>query len=128
MKNKIIRYSIIAVIAVLFVGLSIYAYKTQRTKSDGMVIIELIDREDNVVSNKKHPFAKGDSLFDILDGNYTIVCPNSTYGHYLEKIDSLKSDNDYYLSLLVNDEYSNVGMDGIELIDGMKITIKEQKI
>lgn len=117
-----IIYSIIA-LGLIITGFVMLA-KREEAKDNGTITIELIDLENNVLSTKNHNYKAGDTLFKILDDNYDIEYENSVFGVYIIKIDSLHAPNknELFIKILVNDEFSTVGVSQIKLENKLKVT------
>lgn len=117
-----IIYSIIA-LGLIITGFVMLA-KREEAKDNGTITIELIDLENNVLSTKSHNYKAGDTLFKILDDNYDIEYENSVFGVYIIKIDSLHAPNknELFIKILVNDEFSTVGVSQIKLENKLKVT------
>jgi hypothetical protein len=98
--------------------------KREEAKDNGTITIELIDLENNVLSTEYHNYKAGDTLFKILDDNYDIEYENSVFGGYIIKIDSLHAPNknELFIKILVNDEFSTVGVSQIKLENKLKVT------
>lgn len=117
-----IIYSII-VLGLIITGFVMLA-KREEAKDNGTITIELIDLENNVLSTEYHNYKAGDTLFKILDDNYDIEYENSVFGVYIIKIDSLHAPNknELFIKILVNDEFSTVGVSQIKLENKFKVT------
>lgn len=117
-----IIYSII-VLGLIITGFVMLA-KREEAKDNGTITIELIDLENNVLSTEYHNYKAGDTLFKILDDNYDIEYENSVFGGYIIKIDSLHAPNknELFIKILVNDEFSTVGISQIKLENKLKVT------
>lgn len=117
-----IIYSIIA-LGLIITGFVMLA-KREEAKDNGTITIELIDLENNVLSTKNHNYKVGDTLFKILEDNYDIEYENSVFGGYIIKIDSLHATNknELFIKILVNDEFSTVGISQIKLENKLKVT------
>ncbi len=146
MLKKIGRISF-AILLVLLMVLTIVFNFSSSTKSDGdghlNIIVKNID--GNITSSERYEYNKDDSLFDILNENYTLTYENTKYGHFLLGIDDIKTDSFtswLWLELAyIKDgvEYSdnidfsnytcqdsNYGIDGIEIKDNMILGICER--
>ena len=117
-----IIYSII-VLGLIITGFVMLA-KREEAKDNGTITIELIDLENNVLSTEYHNYKAGDTLFKILDDNYDIEYENSVFGVYIIKLDSLHAPNknELFIKILVNDEFSTVGVSQIKLENKLKVT------
>ena len=88
--------------------------------------------EVNVV-NEKEDYDKTYSfeteektLGDLLDKEKLVEYQNSDYGRYITGVDGMKADDSKQLwwSVEVNGESSQTGVDGIEIKDGDKYTLR----
>ena len=118
---------VVIFLLVLLIGGFFLIKNVSVADSDGVITIEVIDKEENVLKVKEIEFRKGDTLVKLLEKNFDNVVFNSTsYGNLLLCIESIETDfTTSYISIYVNDESSMVGIDGIELIDGIKISLIE---
>ena len=103
-------------------------------KADGKsgdVKFQLVDKEGNTVIDTKFYHEDGKAIFDEMVANFKVDYSTSTYGPMIEGI-YLLNDNSVgvkavwaetgtYLALYVDDQYSNVGIDGVEYHDGIAI-------
>ena len=109
-----------------------YAFtKSQNNDLEGQVSIILVDEFGNTISNLTHDFTNDDTVFSILNDNYTVGCADSHYNistdckapligsRIILKIDSLETNwSQNYIGIYVNDEYSTIGIDSLSLKDG----------
>ena len=125
LRKKLILKIIYSIIALgLIITVFVMLAKREEAKDNGTITIELIDLENNVLSTKNHNYKVGDTLFKILDDNYDIEYENSVFGVYIIKIDSLHAPNknELFIKILVNDEFSTVGVSQIKLENKLKVT------
>lgn len=125
LRKKLILKIIYSIIALgLIITVFVMLAKREEAKDNGTITIELIDLENNVLSTKSHNYKAGDTLFKILDDNYDIEYENSVFGVYIIKIDSLHAPNknELFIKILVNDEFSTVGVSQIKLENKLKVT------
>ncbi len=110
------------------------AVTTQDTESTtisylGMVTIQIITAGDDpetteveteYVSNELVVgYLEDDTLFGLLEENFTISYETSTYGSYLTAIDTLiPSESNQYIAFYINDAYAMTGVDATDLVDG----------
>ena len=101
--------------------------KVNKAKSDGVIIVEVIDKNDNLIKSKNIEFKEGDILLDLVKNNFSGVQTQSfSYGEIILSIEGITTDfNTSYFSILVNGEASMVGISQIELKDGIKISLVE---
>jgi len=129
MKKLIIKI----IVSVILIGISIGTFfivrNLNKNDSDGLINIKVYDINDVLVSDKDIEFKKDDKFIDILENNYTIRTSVSTYGYILYDIDDIKTDfKKTYIAIFIDDKYSNVGISGIVLYDGMRVSLKEMTI
>lgn len=98
------------------------------SKQNGKVYITLIDIDQNVLLTETIEFKEGDSLPSLLDEKFD----NFDFSDgYVKAIGSLSEYSNevglYYISLYVNDQYSELGISMIELENEMKITFKMEE-
>ena len=129
MKKLIIKI----IVSVILIGISIGTFfivrNLNKNDSDGLINIKVYDINDVLVSDKDIKFKKDDKFIDILENNYTIRTSVSTYGYILYDIDDIKTDfKKTYIAIFIDDKYSNVGISGIVLYDGMRVSLKEMTI
>ncbi|MBI9010029.1 MAG: hypothetical protein JEZ05_08355 [Tenericutes bacterium] len=76
--------------------------------------------ETEYVSNSMDvSFYELDTLFDLLDTNFTITYEESDFGRYLTAIDTLiVLEGNEYISFYINDGYAATGVDATDLVDG----------
>ena len=111
--------------------------ETTTAENSGEVVVEkvikfqLVDKEGNTVIDTKFYHEDGKAIFDEMVANFKVDYSTSTYGPMIEGI-YLLNDNSVgvkavwaetgtYLALYVDDQYSNVGIDGVEYHDGIAI-------
>lgn len=63
-------------------------------------------------------YFEGDTLFDLLDSNFTMTYEESTYGRYLTSIDTLIPGDGEYVSFYIDGDYSMTGIDDTDLTSG----------
>ena len=80
MKNKL-SFKILISLVVLLVGLvGIYLLSpNNNAKSDGIIHLKVLDINEEVVFNNELSFNTGDSFYDILSNNFTIICADGSY-------------------------------------------------
>ena len=100
-------------------------------ESVGQATIVLIDESGTEIVHDEIEFSEGQTLFELLDDNYTVGCANNSYhlsdvcekttfgGHVILQLDSIETDwYGSYISIYINDIYSTKGIDLITLTDG----------
>lgn len=126
---KKILFSVVAILLIIssFFALSYFNF----SDVEGTVSIVLIDEIGDTISSKEFEFTSEDTLFDILDQNYEVICANSSFQRSEEcekgvlssrvilEINELETDwRNSYISIYENGEYSVIGIDNIALNDG----------
>jgi len=130
MKKLIIKI----IISLILIGISIGTFIivnniNNKRENEANINISLYDINDELISSKDIIAKKDDKLLDILNNNYRIRTSESTYGAIIYDIDEIKTDfKNTYIAIYVDDKYSNVGISGIKIYDGMKISFKEMKV
>ncbi|MBO4213054.1 MAG: hypothetical protein J5894_02960 [Clostridia bacterium] len=123
---------ILALILCALLIVSVFAACGQKGDGkSGDVKFQLVDKEGNTVIDTKFYHEDGKAIFDEMVANFKVDYSTSTYGPMIEGI-YLLNDNSVgvkavwaetgtYLALYVDDQYSNVGIDGVEYHDGIAI-------
>ena len=119
-------------VTIIIVAIGVFAYRAFTNQSSdalGSIQIIIVDQSGDYISNDTYYFEENDTLFGILDENYTLGCANNNYsitddcsermfGRVLLKIDSIETDwFHYFIAIYINDEYSTLGIDDIPLHD-----------
>ena len=97
--------------------------------SIGTVTVEIVTSGDDpdtteveteYVSNSKVvKIYNEDTLFNLLDINFTVTYETSTYGRYLTGIDTLVlMETNEFISFYIDGEYAMTGVDDTDLVDG----------
>ena len=120
------------IVSLILIGIAIgtfFIINNISSSGSGTLNIKVYDINENMVSDKDIEFKKEDKLIDILENNYQIRTSNSTYGIVLYDIDDIKTDfTTTYIAIYIDDKYSNYGVSGIKLYDGMRISFKEMVV
>lgn len=130
MKKLIIKI----IVSVILIGIAIGTFfivnnLAKKSDSDGTINIKIYDINNDLVSDKDIEFKKDDKFIDILENNYKIRTSIGTYGYILLDIEEIKTDfRTTYIAIYIDDKYSNVGISGIILYDGMKVSFKEMRV
>lgn len=135
MKKIVLTFVVLLSFAGLFLLL-----QNRGAKTDGEIIIIIHDGV-SVVKEEEHSFYQGDTLFDLMNEHYDLVCANSNYKPSNEcrdlllgspvilGIDGLLTDwTSSYFAIYVNDTYSNLGIDMIVLEDGDVVRFEIQEV
>lgn len=132
MKNKnLILKIILSIIALgLIVTSFIIISEKEKAKDNGVIIVELIDIDNKVISNKEINFKKGDNLLNLLEENYNLKYDSYIYGAYITKIGELDvtNNNEYFIRIDIDGVVSDRGVSQIKLVNNMKITFSLIKI
>lgn len=125
MKNKFI-YIITSFFALAMLFICFYFLNNGiETKTDGEITVRFIDENSEVIFSDELGFIQGDTLIELLEENFDNI---DFSDGYLKSIGELKeystSTSLWYISILVNGEYSEVGINLIELEDGMVISFE----
>ena len=128
MRKLIIKIIVSLILIGIAIGTFFIINNISRSGS-GTLNIKVYDINENMVSDKDIEFKKEDKLIDILENNYQIRTSNSIYGIVLYDIDDIKTDfTTTYIAIYIDDKYSNYGVSGIKLYDGMRISFKEMVV
>lgn len=120
------------IVSLILIGIAIgtfFIINNISNSGSGTLNIKVYDINENMVSDKDIEFKKEDKLIDILENNYQIRTSNSIYGIVLYDIDDIKTDfTTTYIAIYIDNKYSNYGVSGIKLYDGMRISFKEMVV
>ncbi len=114
-----VSVSVLAVIGLVFMN-------PLGAKAAGTVTIELCDYE-LVCTEMTYDFNTGDTVSDILKEYYVVEIITSEYGSYVNDIEGYVTtggESNAFMAFYVNDESSLVGIDDVELYDGIKLSFK----
>jgi len=127
MKKLVISIIVIAVFSASFFIFS----NTNNNDIEGEISILIIDEFGDTISELTHDFTEDDTVFSILNSNYTVGCADSHYNistdceapllgsRIILKIDSLETNwSMNYIGIYENDIYSSIGIDSLSLNDG----------
>ena len=115
-------------IAVMVIGIY-FVSKPFTSEYDGVITVEVVNLENDIIKSKEIEFNKGDKLRDLVSSNFeNFVVEESEYGAYILRIEDIVNDDDLfiYIAIYVNDEYANSGLDTLEFSDGDKISFKAE--
>jgi len=103
----------------------------QEAESDGTITFILIDASQEEVINEEVDFHIGDTIFDIINREYEVVCAdedykpdptcsyNSPYGKAILEINDVTTDwYSSFLALYINNQYANYGVSKLPYNDG----------
>ncbi len=129
MKNIIIKIIVSLILIGVAIGTFFIVNNLSKSSYDGTINIKVYDIDEKLVSDKDINFKNDDKFIDILENNYTIRTSTSTYGYILLDLDEIKTDfKTTYIAIYVDDKYSNVGISGMKLYDGMRVSFKEMRV
>jgi len=121
---------LITVFALALAGFAFWFSSLNRNDVYGEIDIVLVNSIGETVLNETIEFEEDDSLFSVLNDNFTIACGDINYnistecsstfnGRVILKINDVESNWwENYLAIYIDDTYSNNGVDNIPLEDG----------
>lgn len=125
MKKVVLTVSILLSLVGLF-----FIFQNNGSSNAGEIVV-LVKNGDTIMSEETIFFEEGDTLFDVMEDNYELVCADMSYNPTNEckdllfgspvilGIDGLETNwSDNYFAISVNEEYSTLGVDLIVLEDG----------
>ena len=118
-KFKKIVLTIISLL-VLVLG-SLYLTNNFTSKTQGDVLIELIDIEGNISDSRQIEYQEGDTLVSLVESNYDNVLIENGMLMTIEDFETA-SDWSTFISIYVNDEMSMVGINDIKFDDNTKVS------
>ena len=118
-KFKKIVLTIISLL-VLVLG-SLYLSNNFPSKTQGDVLIELIDIEGNISDSRQIEYQEGDTLVSLVESNYDNVLIENGMLMTIEDFETA-SDWSTFISIYVNDEMSMVGINDIMFDNNTKIS------
>ena len=123
-KELIIKIAVtlVSLIIVLLVG--VFLLKGSVSKTKGIVTIEVVDINNQIVISDNINFKEGDTLVQLLKDNYELRIDDSYGFTFIYDINEVKTGHDDFLAIYVNNEKSMVGVDQIELVDGSVISFR----
>ena len=117
--------SLIACIGIVFT--IIFINNPDFAKTKGTVTIELIDLDDKKVLSKDINFKEKDTLVSIVSDEFDNVLIENCMVITIEEFTTDTLNWSVYISILVNGEYSMVGINDIELVDELIVTFKMEE-
>ena len=117
--------SLIACIGIVFT--IIFINNPDFAKTKGTVTIELVDLDDNLVLSKDINFKEKDTLVSIVSDEFDNVLIENGMVITIEELTTDTINWSVYISILVNGEYSMVGINDIELVDELIVTFKMEE-
>lgn len=125
MKKELILKLVVTFIGIVVVALvGIFLLRENASETKGNITIEVIDLNGEKVIDDKIPFKEGDTLLGLLKENYELRSDDSYGSTFIYDIDDVKTGNDTFLGIYVNNEMSMVGVDLIELQDGLIVSFR----
>ena len=125
MKKELILKLVVTFIGIVVVALvGIFLLRENISETKGNITIEVIDLNGEKVIDDKIPFKEGDTLLCLLKENYELRSDDSYGSTFIYDIDDVKTGNDTFLGIYVNNEMSMVGVDLIELQDGLIVSFR----
>lgn len=125
------------VVFALFLG-ALWLLNLPKHSSFGTITVQVVDASGTFIIDAEHSFDEADTLFIIMNENYTIVCANALYrpdescsvqpwGRVILSIDDVHTDwQNTFLHLTVNGEHSHLGVDSVPMKDNdvFRFTVK----
>ena len=125
MKKELILKLVVTFIGIVVVALvGIFLLRENISEPKDNITIEVIDLNGEKVIDDKIPFKEGDTLLGLLKENYELRSDDSYGSTFIYDIDDVKTGNDTFLGIYVNNEMSMVGVDLIELQDGLIVSFR----
>ena len=125
MKKELILKLVVTFIGIVVVALvGIFLLKENASETKGNIIVEVIDLKGEKVIDDKISFKEGDTLLGLLKEHYELRSDDSYGSTFIYDIDDVKTGNDTFLGIYVNNEMSMVGVDLIELQDGLIVSFR----
>ena len=117
--------SLIACIGIVFT--IIFINNPDFAKTKGTVTIELVDLDDKKVLSKDINFKEKDTLVSIVSDEFDNVLIENGMVITIEELTTYTINWSVYIWILVNGEYSMVGINDIELVDELIVTFKMEE-
>ena len=125
MKKELILKLVVTFIGIVVVVLvGVFLLKENASETKGNIIVEVIDLKGEKVIDDKISFKEGDTLLGLLKEHYELRSDDSYGSTFIYDIDDVKTGNDTFLGIYVNNEMSMVGVDLIELQDGLIVSFR----
>ena len=125
MKKELILKLVVTFIGIVVVALvGVFLLKENTSETKGNIIVEVIDLKGEKVIEDKISFKEGDTLLGLLKEHYELRSDDSYGSTFIYDIDDVKTGNDTFLGIYVNNEMSMVGVDLIELQDGLIVSFR----
>ena len=120
--SKNFKKIVLTIISLLVLVLgSLYLSNNFTSKTQGDVLIELIDIDGNISDSRRIDYQKGDTLVSLIESNYYNVLIENGMLMTIEDFETA-SDWSTFISIYVNDEMSMVGINDIMFDNNTKIS------
>lgn len=127
-KKKLILTIVSAILAVaVLVACFIIASSVIKAQGDGTISVEVVALDGNIMREKDIVFYEGDTLQKLIEENFEgVVFEDTGYGPFLKEIEGYVTPADWssYISVYVDDTYSEVGIGDIVFVDGTVISLR----
>lgn len=127
-KKKLILTIVSAILAVaVLVACFIIASSVIKAQGDGTISVEVVALDGNIMREKEIVFYEGDTLQKLIEENFEgVVFEDTGYGPFLKEIEGYVTPADWssYISIYVDDTYSEVGIGDIVFVDGTVISLR----
>lgn len=127
-KKKLILTIVSAILAVaVLVACFIIASSVIKAQGDGTISVEVVALDGNIMREKDIVFYEGDTLQKLIEENFEgVVFEDTGYGPFLKEIEGYVTPADWssYISIYVDDTYSEVGIGDIVFVDGTVISLR----
>ena len=123
-KKKLILSIGLSMLAVAIIALCyILIAKPFSSKCDGVITVEYVSVEGEILKSKEIEFFEGDTMDVLLKENFNNV---SFDNGMIMTIEDYVTPSDWhtFISVYVNDEMSMVGLLEVQFEDGTKISLK----
>lgn len=92
----------------------------------GSYTVKVYDIDNELVGDKTIQIKDCPTLLEGLNKNFNVVSSQGSYGTMINQINNSVVDKNYYLSILENGEYAQVGIDSLEVDDGDVFEFKSE--
>ena len=127
-KKKLILTIVSAILAVaVLVACFIIASSVIKAQGDGTISVEVVALDGNIMREKDIVFYEGDTLQKLIEENFeSVVIEDTGYGPFIKAIEGYVTPEDWssYISIYVDDIYSEVGLGDIVFVDGTVISLR----
>ena len=118
---KKIMKKILAVLLTLSLLLTGCSSNEETVEDQDSITVSYVDVEGETVDEKEIPFDEDDTLVGLMEDNFENV--SVEYGMIMT-LEDYETPDDWstFLCIYVDDEMSEVGIEDIELVDGMEVS------